>query len=460
MVTQIINADPTAIKEVRVDRAQLSSTLMRPMAIGAVLPVLVREGAQGDKGLISVGGQLIPAKLPGNLQAGDRLVAQVLDGGQQLIFKILDIKRPALPTPGGPSVVLTRQLETLVKDGVLDKLTSLKSFSLPENVPGLPAQLQTLFPQIEGPEHFQVASAALRQLQSALQGEFTATFEQALKMIKTLSQSTSLPQSSRLTSALIENLSQLFDRPLGEQEAHKSLTRIIETLTKAIKDNKVESPEKESLKKVLSELKQLSASAQDLKSAIGTILKQAELQTTQNPVRSEQITQQKLQAAINQLEQMTQLHSTLQQLNPLMHSLGEPALILFPFLAQGLLSHGEVSIDPDAHKKQQQESGENASGEQNTESDKPYQRVSIHVPLPNIGEVFVEVAHRDQEILVTLITPDDQVASFINDKFVELEALFRSQGFTKAEFTTRVGEPPHLLPPWVEGLHGSTSVIA
>lgn len=433
---------------------------MRPMAIGAILPVLVREGSQGEKGLISIGGQLIPAKLPGNLQAGDRLVAQVLDGGQQLIFKILDIKRPAVPTPGGPSFVLTRQLETLVKEGLLDKLTSMKSFALPENVPGLPAQLQTLFPQIEGPEHFQVASAALRQLQSALQGEFTATFEQALKTMRSLSQNTSMTQASRLTSALAENLSQLFDRPLGEQEAQKSLARIIDTLTKAIKDNKVESPEKESLKKVLTELKQLSASAKDLKGAIETILKQTDLPTTQNVVNSNQAAQQKLQAAMSQLEQMTHLHSTLQQLNPLMHSLGEPALILFPFLAHGLLSHGEVSIDPDAHKKQQQGSNDNASEEQNTESGKPYQRVSIHVPLPNLGEVFVEVAHRDQEILVTLITPDDQVASFINENFVELEALFRSQGFTKAEFTTRIGEPPQLLPPWVEGLHGSTSVIA
>ena len=91
-----------------------------------------------------------------------------------------------------------------------------------------------------------------------------------------------------------------------------------------------------------------------------------------------------LQNLANRFDQIAQTQETMTQLNPLMQTLGEPALVLFPFLFQGLVSHSEISIEPRGGKDQVDPDQENEEQE-GGDGAEPYQRIQVSVPAAEHG---------------------------------------------------------------------------
>ncbi len=158
----------------------------------------------------------------------------------------------------------------------------------------------------------------------------------------------------------------------------------------------------------------------------------------------------------------------LNQLNPLMQALGEPALILFPSLFQGLLAHSELLVQPrdggqqrNRGKKKGSKDGSDADSDSDDGPDTSgYQRVQMCVPLPTLGLVGVDVAHRESEILVRLTVPDEDVARFLLDQLEYLATVLKDIGFEKAELVANVGLPKEDSPAWCSELHSGTQFVA
>ena len=156
----------------------------------------------------------------------------------------------------------------------------------------------------------------------------------------------------------------------------------------------------------------------------------------------------------NRFEQMAASQETLAKMNPVMQALGEPALILFPFLMQGLVSHSEVTIETKKRVEDEEDGGGKGGNRE------PFQRIQVAVPLPNLGTIDVDIAHRTEEIWVRFTVSDPEIGKFLLEKLEALSPVLRDYGFKKAELVAHVGQKQENLPAWSFGLHSSTSLFA
>lgn len=145
-------------------------------------------------------------------------------------------------------------------------------------------------------------------------------------------------------------------------------------------------------------------------------------------------------ASLRSLDSMLSAQETLQRLTPVMQALGEPALLLFPCIVQGFLTHAEIRFSrPPA-----------GEGDVRKEASTPganrdqFERINLVLPLPTIGEISVDIAHRKGEILMNLGFESSVVGEFVREQLPLLGRALQRRGFQKidiniAEFTRRPG---------------------
>jgi hypothetical protein len=146
-----------------------------------------------------------------------------------------------------------------------------------------------------------------------------------------------------------------------------------------------------------------------------------------------------------------------------MQAIGEPALILFPFLFQGLVAQGEISLAPkqQANPRQPKDQVEDEQEESDKQGDHhSFQRIELTVPLPNIGPLDIMIAHRPGEILVRFTSETSLTKEFLIDNFPELEERLRDCGFTQTDLSVQTGITQNTSPTWCLALSKGTSFRA
>ena len=149
------------------------------------------------------------------------------------------------------------------------------------------------------------------------------------------------------------------------------------------------------------------------------------------------------------LENFVQGQEALRRLNPLMQQVGEPIFLLIPGFLQNFLQHLEVSVFPKT----------DATGEKGAGSGAGYQRVSAHFDFPSIGNVQVDIAYSSSHILLSLASPSEDVAEFIDTNLHLLKEPLTKLGFSRTELISRVStsaEPNR--PKWIEEVLGVKAI--
>lgn len=476
-------------RTIRIPGTEVIPRIQPAISVGEVLRMVVRSNKEGN-GQLYFRGLLIPATLPETLAPGDKIFAKVTEADNQLVLKLLQTQKgeaaeegtPARTPGAGIQNPIAKELEMLVKGSSLPLIKGAKPLPVPlaanPNLPAptgkgdeqLPATtgkqgdvLLKAFEQLTkslGAEVIADPKLAQSQLMEAATGKVSGSLRETAERIRTL---LGEPGSStaRLLSELRGELSQLIESSADDNhQSAKQLETLIRSLSDEMKSGKkTGSKERELLKVTLDELKsakdhpekgtgQLEPALRRLHDAFGA------------PVRSQldPQTQSELQQIASRLEQMASSQESLNQLNPVMQALGEPALILFPFLAHGLLSHSEVSIesrlDGDARGGGRQDRDEDEAPDTTA-----YQRVQVSVPLPELGTVDVDIAHRKDEILVRFSVSDPEISAFLLEQLEHLGTTLRSLNFKKTELMTHVGRRTDSSVAWLEA-STSTTIIA
>lgn len=473
-------SDPIAAKTVQISSAQLLPHILPTISIGDLLRFSVRSNPPNAPGILFFQGQLIKATLPPNIQAGDQLVTTVAESGNQMVLKLLDVIKPNTPLSSREAPVssvqeniLVNQLDNLIRRYPTQGGKNLASFPVPQVMDQpetVRKQLEQLFTILGSPETLIDPQALSQKLATLTDGSMLSSLRNLASELRThLSESTP-PSTERflffLKQELItlvapksgqeqgQGLGQTLEQGLGqrleqglEQDGIDRLRRLILALDQEMNIEKSSTPKsiRNLLRHTMSELKLAADNPDTSKTHLETALNRLQQYNLQIPDPSRLIepkTASELQTLLTRVEQMVTAQETLARMNPVMQALGEPALLLFPFVLHGLLSHSEINFDPERGGRSGDQGKKKKKGEEEENSDNPdttpFQRIQVSVPLPAMGAVDVDIAHRHKEILVRITVADEQVKSFLLQQSEHLTMMLQEQGFSLSEFTAEV----------------------
>ncbi len=472
-----------ASNTVRIPSTQILPQATAPLSIGDLLRFHVRANPPGELGTLYFQGQLIKTMLPSNVSTGDRILARLENSGEQVVFKILELIKAdgttaisktdaAIPRTANPTAVnnsseaqiqeLSKQIESILQrtapqssdatvQAPADQLSrGLNSAAtpLPIDEPLKSGELQrlvdTISKTIGNGESLQNAQGVSEKIRLSATGSAAEILRQAAEAIKQVLKETpyQLPTTDRFLVLLQTQLNSLLETNQSSGGREISL-RQVDILLKAVgeelKTQKGGEAGKASdaLKLVLTDLKlarqEPAALEKHIESALNRIHTHlGESHETDGEKRVNPKFVSDLRTLVNRLESLAQTHETLATLNPVMNALGEPALILFPFILHGLLHHSEITIDPNAgrHQKDKNSKGNRGGAEE------AYQRIQVRLPLPNLGPLEVDIAHRDTEVLTRVITKDPQTAAFLLEQSENLRLSLQTANFELVDYST------------------------
>ena len=496
--------------------------MMPIMQVGDIVPLVVRQNYGNGQGLINVQGQVIHAALPNNLKVGDKLYAQLTDTQDKVTLKILEGYKP----PGATALLssgqntdsstaillgIVQQLEEAVTEsGIMGIQVSTALTAKTE----LPPELQTLinsnknlallFSAIQSMEALFNPENAHSQLQAAASGSLAKGLYQASSSLKELLEQLSVNNTKSFLNSMNSSLSAMIKDLAAGNSISESLHSVLEELQSRIKDPLISADENRLLSQYYKELYQLRNKQElglsvlpNLQSSISntqqTLTKElsernsrmqrnsALLGTEWSNVSNEQIARNNLSntTEINQLDPKLILHlrdvvtkldqmaataETLNRLNPIMQAIGEPALVLFPFLFEGFISQGEVALNtppkPAKYERQKDEEAANDSENKSSGKKSQFQHFHVNVPLPNLGLIDVAIAQSPEHIMVKFTTERADVKEFISQRLQDLQEILNAQGFQITELSTQIGKPKSPTPDWCITLRGGNSFIA
>ena len=493
MAPIIVNVDPTTASDVRVDRTQVSSGGAPMLTIGETVQITVRDNPPGGKGTILLGGMLLNAELPSNLVVGDRVTAQVDDEGTQLLFKILTLQRPI--SIDATIEQMLKNVETLLKDTTLGARLTTAPLQLPEMDAPVMKQLSAMLRQVQStllgnadPQAPVLGQSPNQSLELTLQdalslsnpgrslgtadniyqallslqrGETSNFLNQLVVALRTAAENAFSSSADRLTSALSTKLANILATESGALDLKQTLLLLTTTLEKELTSGKIaDGKARDVLQTALRQLNDAVMNPEAARALLENTLQLLSRGTESSDKTLLDLAQgMKLQQALTQFQQLIQTQTTLNQLNPLMQAIGEPALLLFPFLFHGFLAQSEIVVDPERNKRQKRDKEQQQRRKSKKHSAAPYHQLHVSVPLPYLGQVEVDVAHREKDIYVRFTVPDDEIGKFLLEQLEYLQVLLRKHGFDQAELTAAIGEPRDIRPAWVKGLEGGVSVV-
>lgn len=450
MVAQLINVDPKAIQLTQVQGSQLSQVLP-VLSVGQILPITIRQNDAGNA-TVALRGQLMEAKVPPELKEGSQVFVQLTQADKQVVFKLLtDIpSRNAQQTQSG-----FQQLAENLQKTVATKLQGFEGFVLPEPK-NLPEGIKEPLAQLIKTFNFEGSEKFTSDLRSLAQGKVPTELRQLID--------TAGPNSpAQVRAPLVELLTnlkaglevQLNYAEQGEPLQLAKLFRSVELFT--LDPTKVPKADRPQIESFLREFSGLKAAETKIDDALRNLLGKVDKLIEQHSVagRDKVPNSESLKEVVTKLENVARAQEGLALLNPVMQAIGEPALVLFPLLLNGLLNSGELVVDPPPKEKvdgdEESEDGANSEG---------YQRVSLTVPLANIGPVQVDIAHRKDELLASITLEDPEAAAFLYERLEGLATELRKFGFKNAEITANVGPVKEVAPEWTNTLRKAVSIVA
>ncbi len=400
------------------------------ISIGDVINATVRQNFSTGQGILFYEGALIQAKLPPYLITGDELTVKVENNKEALLLKILDIKRPNSFNSKTSLSSILNQLDSFITSSKIQILNSTNSVNVNNEISSdelTKLTLSLLKLSIKDSNTLVTKDEVANTLNSLTNGSLSSLLKETISSLNIISDILSSTDLKGLTNLLNHESSPLKIKNLNEKS-------IKEFLNSILKDSSSDKSTKESENKLLNALKSLndeSIISQKLKSSIFKALKEFKSLSTDslNTVSKTHISN--LKNIINHLEKIRTTQDILTQLNPVLNTLGEPILVVFPFLFKGLISNTKIRIYPEQKKENKGKS----------KNDLPYKRVEMTVPLPSMGTIGVDIAHREEEILVKLTLEDKEVESFLLEQLEHLALTLKDLGFNNTELTTKLGQP-------------------
>ncbi len=436
------------------------------ITLGEVLQMVVRSNAGEGPGLLYFQGNLIRALMPQGLESGDRIVAKVMQGNDQLILKLLEVTKangtvPNLKTitPGTPNQAIAFELSNIFKNiGLELGQPPLPAANIPwlgapnplpaANMPSSEAaktlgeQIQNILSGLHSIENFADAAQVLSQLNSAADGTLPSYLRSTAKTLKGLAPQISLSFEERLAVALRDEISTLLTSRTEPLKLQAQIVRMLQVLEKELPPEK-EAPKqhvREVLRQVMNDLQGALNKSETQQSSLSMALSRLEqFANSLMPPGStiEPKTAGELRQLAHGLEQMANAMDSLARLNPLMRAIGEPAMIILPFLFQGLFTHAAVSFTPE-RAKQKRKDKEGEEEEEEISGGKtallPYERVHFSVPLPMMGLIEVDVAHHGKEILTRFTVGEAKMGQFLLGEMEHLKKSLNEQGFELSSF--------------------------
>lgn len=490
-----------ASSSLRLPSTPVLPQLAKDISIGDTVQFLVRGKTPEGLGVLYMMGQLVQAKIPEHVNIGDKVRAQIGLEGQQIIFKILDVI-----SKGGSQINTSQDLTfdnpvkifmslpDTIKAKVEEALYKIIPFlpnanlevqeQLPNNTapfPGTAAvainkELQDLHELMSAsfPNEAQLMNGT--QLSAALQKLTSSGTTEALKEIQkqlsTLLQQLSPSTESRFLTTLQTQINTLASNFIaGTTSAEltmQNLDKIIRALSQEINNGTHSSTGEKSayldtLKITLSQLKDLAGKPDKLTpesfSKTLQFLHSQEVAMTGTQISNSAQAQlpaalhRELRTLLTSIEQFTATQELLQRLEPILQSLRQPELILFPFIFQGLFSFGEIIIDPDAHRRQKKQQ-EHEADEKNKPEDNDSKRniqgtlLQYHaqIPLPNLGNVQIASLQSKNEIELKLHFQDKEKAEFIREHLTDLRTELQALGFSKMEIQSESDQETAIVP--------------
>ncbi len=469
MVTQIINADQTAQPRVVSIPAteQAARTLLSALSVGKILPIVIHENFNNGQGLIFFQGQLLQALLPEGTPSGEELLAQVHNLKDKIVLRLLDGQspqaQPRAPTPI-PTDPLTVKIEAALK--VVESATLTQAVDLPESLEDIPdakaviAKIATAAPPLE---QLVTPTVVSRFLQQVSEGNIPKVFREVAESLRLIAGDPAtkpndiLPQLRGELAALIRLVSS--DQPENSVYLQK-LDTLISLVEKDIGSSKHGGEERETLRGILRLLHLAKSQPEEMKTTLQSALQKLPPDSPArltDPNRLDTTQTLKLQELATRLEQVASAQEFTNQLTPLLQSYGEPALLLFPFLFQNLMNHGEVTFHPkDGKKKQGEKEGKSSDGERA----EAFQRIQLSVPLPSLGPVGIDIAVNPQEILGRFTVENESAAQFLTEQLEHLGAALSEYGYKKMDLSAQIGTVQSNIPEFITSLRGPTSVFA
>ncbi|OVE80145.1 hypothetical protein BVY02_01240 [bacterium J17] len=175
--------------------------------------------------------------------------------------------------------------------------------------------------------------------------------------------------------------------------------------------------------------------------------------------------------ALRGLENIVRGQEMLRQLNPVMQAAGEPAMLLFPTIVQGLISRLEVAMysyyghySPNKESSYREKKGkgedEGEGKRERRQREQRYNRFHFKANLPNLGKVEVDFAHTIKEILLNIICEKPGASDVLSSNIGGLRTSLIASGFEKADVNIESGVPGDVRPEWFKSLMELDSLIA
>ncbi len=457
--------EPAGTQQViQVASDKISAAAAQVITVGEVVRVTVRTKDQSGEGQLAIRGNIINAQLPTTLEVGANFFAKVIAENNKLIFQIVDQALEA-QLISQELLSVNSMLEDLLQDAILKGITTLEPYTLeqPDQAEEKNTRLKLNFKDVgdiyksllkELGLNEEVASSAdlIKLLQNSSSGESTKILKNFLEEInQTIGSSVQQKQIM-----LLKELSNVFEKfihldsknfPLQKELLNQSwdiLNKLQITQHKQTESNKPqekETVEKELVEKLKINFRNIKDSSENSIKIVQGLNNLIQEELKNSPAAQSLLSEKTifgLQHLQQHLEQMVNTQEFVNNLNPVMQLMGEPALVLFPFIFQGLLNQSEIKINPDENKKKKNSSGKNDKSKIDTEL---FRRIQVNVPLPSMGGVGVDIAYRKEEIFIKFTLENTAAATFLNEQIENLVGILRANNFQKAEISTQVGKP-------------------
>jgi hypothetical protein len=156
---------------------------------------------------------------------------------------------------------------------------------------------------------------------------------------------------------------------------------------------------------------------------------------------------------------VTEAGPILDQYNRLFESLNQPSYLLTTLGTQTPIIPLELSLLRTPHRPDRSGEGvehpmdrSEIAGDGGTAHHRVYTRLRMTIHLPTLGPLGVDVAYRETEVLLKMISPSPQVAAYMAGELPGLVEQLKGAGYGGVSWFTEVGEVGGVMPEWFREL--------
>jgi len=309
--------------------------------------------------------------------------------------------------------------------------------------------------QQPSPQEVRLLTALQTNLEKILSSQKELSFEPAVPAKSPQVGAEQLKLYIEASLLLMQNGSQQSLNKLSEElrvnDNHNPLLFLIKTLTSLSPDGTPSSGNNQQfaalLKSIVSDLKLLRderAPDKDIRATLKKVLDNVTKQLGPKLSEQESSKLENTKLLFKTLEHSLSTRETLAKLNPFMQSMGQPSLNIIPALVDGHFSQWKMvtfgrKVDPESSK----------SGSKKGSSE-PWQQVQLFINLPGLGEIAINLAHKDKELLLNLTLNQADKSEFVASKFPDLQKSCQALGYSEPLLKAQTGQTATSLPGWYE----------